>query len=536
MDRVEVYDTTLRDGAQAEGINFSVEDKLRIAAALDDLGVDFIEGGWPNPTHQADVEFFQRVLERPMRHARLAAFGSTRRANVSADEDDQLRTLIATGAPVITIFGKTWPLHITDVLRTDLDTNLDMIESSVRFLKQAGRFVIYDAEHYFDGCEADEQYALLTLSAAVRGGADRLVLCDTNGGTMPLTCYTRCHQVVQQFDVPVGIHTHNDAGCGVANAMLAVKAGARHVQGTVDGFGERCGNANLCQVVPNLALKLGYQVLADNRLGGLTAVSRLVSELANQPHDERQGYVGASAFAHKGGTHVDAMRKTPQAYEHVAPDQVGNQRRILISDQSGATALAWKLEKMYPGLDKRTPAVRELLGQLKDLEADGYQFEAAEASFELLARRAMGDFEPHFKLVNYRVRLDRIAAHGTVHEATVKIRVGDQERHQVAEGNGPVNALNLALKKALAEYYPEVERFHLIDYKVRVLDSRSGTAARVRVLIETRVNGSVFGTVGVSGDIIEASWEAMVDSIEYGLIVLQDKAPAVEATAHIPHQ
>lgn len=530
MAMVEIYDTTLRDGAQAEGINFSVEDKIRITIALDALGVAFIEGGWPNPTHQADIEYFRRALELPLQHARIAAFGSTRRARLAAEDDPQLQTLLDTGAPVVTIFGKSWDLHVREVLRCEPETNLEMIESSVRFLKEAGRFVVYDAEHFFDGYQADPDYAMATLAAAAAGGADRLVLCDTNGGTMPLTLHAVSREVVDRFEAGIGIHTHNDAGCGVANSMMAVKAGAVHVQGTINGFGERCGNANLCQVIPNLTLKLGHPCLPEGRLPELTAVSRLVSELANQTHDQRQGYVGESAFAHKGGMHIDAMRKTPQAYEHVAPETVGNQRRVLISDQSGASTLAWKLEKKYPGLDKTTPAVRQLLQDLKDLESEGYQFEAAEASFELRAEEAINGRAQRFELLNYRVRLDRIAEHGTVHEATVKLQVGDEVRHCVAEGSGPVDALSLALKQALVDFFPAVERLKLVDFKVRVLDSKSGTGAKVRVLIKSRANGSEYGTVGVSADIIEASWEALVDSIEYGLRVLEAKEHvAVEA-------
>lgn len=521
MAHVEIYDTTLRDGAQAEGISFSVEDKLRITAALDSFGVAYIEGGWPNPTHQADIEFFRRVGELSLRQAKIVAFGSTRRADRRAEEDSQLRGLLETGAPVVTIFGKTWTLHVEEVLRTDLETNLAMIEDSVAYLAAAGVEVIYDAEHYFDGREADPGYARATLEAAVRGGARRIVLCDTNGGTMPLTLHERVREVVEWCPVPVGIHAHNDCGCGVANSLMAVKAGATHVQGTINGFGERCGNANLCQVIPNLVLKLHCPVVPEVRLAGLTEVSRLVSELANQQHDDRQGYVGASAFAHKGGVHINAVVKTPQAYEHVEPEHVGNQRRILISDQAGASTVVAKLERMYPEIDRANPVVRSLLQKLKDLEAEGYQFEAAEASFELLALRALGDYREHFELLNYRVRLDRIADESTVHEATVKLRVNGEVRHTAAEGNGPVNALNLALKKALIEFYPQIDRFHLIDFKVRVLDSKEGTASRVRVLIETRVNGQEYGTVGVSSDVIEASWEALVDSIEYGLLLVE---------------
>lgn len=524
MTRVEIYDTTLRDGAQAEGINFSVADKLRITRALDELGVAFIEGGWPNPTHEADCEYFRRAAELPLRHARLCAFGSTCRPKRPAGDDSQLRELLEAATPVCTIFGKSWSLHVREVLRCSLEDNLRIIESSVAFLKAAGREVIYDAEHFYDGYADDAAYAVATLDAAVRGGADRVVLCDTNGGTLPLTFHTVTAAVVERLGAPVGVHPHNDSGCGVANAMMGVKAGAIHVQGTVNGFGERCGNANLCQIIPNLMLKLGREAIPPDRLPRLTDVSRLVSELANQRHDERQGYVGASAFAHKGGTHIDAMRKSPRAYEHVDPGAVGNQRRILVSDQAGAGALAWKLESLYPELDKRSPQIVALLRKLKELEAVGYQYEAAEGSFELLARRYTGRHRPHFELLNYRVRLDRIADHGTVHEATVKLAVAGEERHTVAEGNGPVDALSLALKKALVRLFPPLEELTLIDYKVRVLDSSRGTAARVRVLITSRINGLTFGTVGVSEDIIEASWEALVDSVEYGLWRLSQAA------------
>ncbi|MBI2298631.1 MAG: citramalate synthase [Armatimonadetes bacterium] len=514
---VEIFDTTLRDGAQAEGVSFTVEDKLRITRALDGLGVAFIEGGWPNVTHEADREYFGRVADLTLRHARIVAFGSTRRASLPAEDDPQLRGVLDAGTSVACLFGKSWGLHVAEVLRTDLVTNLAMIESSVAFLAAHGREVIYDAEHFFDGYRADPAYALATLEAAARGGASRLVLCDTNGGTLPLTLHDVVKTVIDTLGRPVGIHTHNDAGCGVANALMAVKAGANHVQGTINGFGERCGNANLCQIIPNLVLKLGHQAIDEEQLTHLTEVSRLVSELANLHHDDRQGFVGGSAFAHKGGMHIDAVQKNPQAYEHVPPERVGNQRRVLVSDQAGAGTLVWKLERMYPALDKGSATVRGLLQRLKDLEAEGYQFEAAEASFELLAKRALGDFRPHFELLYYRVRLDREGEGGTVHEATVKLRVNGDVRHTAAEGNGPVNALNLALKKALEEFYPDVARFHLTDFKVRVLDSAAGTAARVRVLVQTRVNGFEFGTVGVSSDVIEASWEALVDSVEYGL-------------------
>ncbi|HAZ62508.1 MAG TPA: citramalate synthase [Armatimonadetes bacterium] len=517
MARVEIYDTTLRDGAQAEGISYSIQDKLRIAGALAELGVAYIEGGWPNPTHQVDVEFFTRAAQQDLGGSKLAAFGSTRRADRAAGDDPQLQALVASGAPVITIFGKSWTIHVDEVLRVSREANLEMIADSVAWLAQHAEQVIFDAEHFFDGFATDREYALAALVAAAEAGAARVVLCDTNGGTLPAAIEAAVRAAREVVGVPIGIHAHDDIGCGVANSIVAVAAGATHVQGTMNGLGERCGNANLCQIIPNVMLKMGHEAIATDGLEQLTRISRLISELSNQTHNQRQGYVGASAFAHKGGTHIDAMRKLPQAYQHVPAELVGNRSRVLVSDQAGAGALAWKLDALYPDLDKRDPRVRRLLERLKELEAAGYQFEAAEASFQLLARRALDDYHPHFELINYRVRLDRVNGDGTIHEATVKVRVGDGERHTVAEGNGPVDALSNALRKALGRAYPDVHRIQLSDYKVRVLDSRAATAASVRVLIEYTADDHVFGTVGVSEDVVAASWQALADGIAYGL-------------------
>ncbi len=515
-DLIQVYDSTLRDGSQAEGISFSVDDKLMIAKRLDDLGVHYIEGGWPNPTNPKDLEFYDLAKELSLKQARVVAFGSTRRPNHLPEEDATLNTLLKAGTEVVTIFGKSWELHVTKTLRTSLSENLKVIQDSVAYLVDEGRSVIYDAEHFFDGYKADSGYALDTLLAAQEGGARILVLCDTNGGSLPSELGDIIDQVKEKIELPFGIHTHNDSGMGVATTIAAVERGAVQVQGTFNGYGERCGNANLSSILPNLELKLGKRCIGPENLSKLMDFSRFLSEVANVTHDHRQPFVGESAFAHKGGVHVDATIKHLASYEHCDPEIVGNRRRFLLSEQSGAATVTAKLEHLIPGLDKRHPAVHKLLLQIKALEHEGYLFEGAEASFEMLARKALGAYRDPFRLIGFRT-INRKTPEGMEVEAIVKVRVDEKVYHTVAEGDGPVNALDAALRQALEEVYPTLREVHLEDYKVRVISSQEGTAAKVRVLIESSDGKSVWNTVGVSENIIEASWVALVDSLSYKL-------------------
>ncbi len=522
---VEIYDSTLRDGAQAEGISFSVDDKLMIARRLDDLGVHYIEGGWPNPTNPKDLEFFVQAQDIPFQTARVVAFGSTRRAANSPEDDPTLNTLLQAGTEVVTLFGKSWALHVTHVLRTTPEENLKLIQDSVAYIKANERDVIYDAEHFFDGYKANAEYAIDTLLAAQEGGAGILVLCDTNGGALPSELQDIIAHVKERIAIPFGIHTHNDAGMAVANSIVAVEMGAAQVQGTFNGYGERCGNANLCSIIPSLELKLGQRAIGPENLHKIMDFSRFLSEIANVFHDHRQPYVGESAFAHKGGVHIDAMVKQPATYEHCDPECVGNERRFLLSEQSGGATIATKLEHLIPGLDKRHPTVSGLLQQIKQLEHEGYVFEGAEASFEILARKALGTYRDPFHLIGFRT-INRKTREGAEVEAIVKIQVGDKTYHTVAEGDGPVNALDAALRQALEEVYPTLKEVHLEDYEVRVLSGQDGTAARVRVLIKSSDGKRVWNTVGVSKNIIEASWIALVDSLSYKL--LRDGIIAVE--------
>lgn len=518
--QVWLYDTTLRDGTQGEGISFSAEDKVSVAIRLDQFGIDFIEGGWPG-SNPKDVEFFERIKDVPLTHARIAAFGSTRRANIAVEDDANLQALVRSGAKVATIFGKSWDFQVTDALRTTLDENLRMIEESVAFLKFQGLEVIYDAEHFFDGYRSDKEYALETLRSAVRGGASVLVLCDTNGGRLPHEIAEAVRVVRAEFDVPLGIHTHNDSGLAVANALAAVREGAVHVQGTINGYGERSGNCDLIQVIPNLQLKMGLRCVPDDRMSQLTQLSRFVSEMANMRPDPRQPFVGRSVFAHKGGAHVSALLRHPETYEHIPPESVGNERRVLVSELSGVSNIIYKARQYNIELTKDSPALRQVVSTVKELEHQGYHFEGAEASFELILKKALGLYRPYFELVGLRLTVDkRDPDDEPVAEATIKVRVGDQIFHTAADGNGPVNALDSALRKALETVYPQINRIRLVDYKVRVLNERSGTGAKVRVLVTSREDGKAWGTVGVSTNIIEASWRALVDSIEYGLMQL----------------
>lgn len=517
MSLVEIYDTTLRDGAQAEGVSFSIEDKLRITQELDSLGIHYIEGGFAG-SNPRDAEFFMRVQELHLENAKLTAFGSTKRANTQADKDLNLRHLLEAGTEVVTVVGKGWDLHVTDVLRVSLEDNLAMIEDSVEFLKANNREVIFDSEHFFDGYKADAEYALKTIEAAARGGADYIILCDTNGGTMPLEVKEIFEAAASRVDVPLGMHAHNDAGVAAGNSIVAVQSGAIQVQGTFNGYGERCGNANLCTLIPNLKLKLGIDCISDENLSRLTSVSRLVSELANLPHDEKRPYVGRSAFAHKGGLHTDAIQKNTRTYEHVNPEIVGNERRILVSDQSGKSTILTKLLRDHPELRKDSPVVQQIFNELKEAEKNGYQYEGAEGSFELMMHRILGTYKSSFELKGFTVLVERTEEHKMRSQATIKLVDADGNiEYQASEGHGPVDALSKVLRKTLMAFFPEVESIRLTDFKVRALDASSGTAAKVRVLIESSDGEHDWGTVGVSEDIIEASWEALVDSIEYKL-------------------
>jgi 2-isopropylmalate synthase len=532
-DRIEIYDSTLRDGAQAEGITYSLEDKLLIARRLDDLGVDYIEGGWPNPTNPKDLAFFERIGDLGL-NARVTAFGSTRRATNAPEDDATLGTLLQAQTQSVAVFGKSWDLHVTQVLKTTRETNLELIEDSVGYLVSEGREVIYDAEHFFDGYKADAEYALETLRAAVAGGARIIALCDTNGGTLPSELAPMFSAAQKAAGAtPLGIHAHNDSGMGAANSVAAVELGAAQVQGTFNGYGERCGNANLCTVIPTLELKLEKRTIGKDKVADLMIFSRFLSEIANVAHDHRQPYVGESAYAHKGGVHIDAMTKDPRCYEHTNPEATGNGRRFLVSDQSGGGTVVAKLNRFFPDMNKKDPIVAQVLNLVKKLEHEGYQFEAAEGSFELLARRAMGLYQDMFTTVSYRIesRKDEPPSQGEVgsgsdttkgatedSQAIVKVEVGGEILHTVAEGDGPVNAIDQALRKALEGVYPSLASVHLEDYKVRVMSSTDGTAAKVRVLIESSDGQGVWGTVGVSENVIEASWIALADSLHFKLM------------------
>jgi 2-isopropylmalate synthase len=516
MTKLSIYDTTLRDGAQAEEIEFSVEDKVSIAHLLDQLGVAYVEGGYPAPSNAKDLEFYRRLKKRPLKHARLVAFGSTRRAKLRAEHDPGLQALLDTGAPALTIVGKTWDLHVREILRTSLEENLKMIAETTAFLRSRKREVIYDAEHFFDGFRANPEYALQTLRAAAEAGADWIVLCDTNGGTLSGEIARITAEVARDLSTPLGIHAHNDADLAVANSLAAVGAGADMVQGTMNGYGERCGNANLCSLIPTLQLKLGRACLPPPQLKRLTHISHTLAEIANLPPREHSPYVGNNAFAHKGGLHVDAVRKTPISYEHVDPKLVGNQRRIIISEQAGVASVLFKTEQMGIKLEPGSDEAKAIIERIKALEHAGYKFEGSDASFRLLVQKMRKRLHRFYELEGFRVIVERRGGKD-VCEATIKLKVKGQEMHTAAEGDGPVNALDSALRKALERYYPALKRMRLVDYKVRVIDSRFGTESKVRVFIESQDDKQVWGTIGVSTNIIEASWEALVDAIEYKL-------------------
>ncbi|MEO5366152.1 MAG: citramalate synthase [Magnetococcus sp. WYHC-3] len=532
---VVIYDTTLRDGAQSEDVLYSAEDKLRILERLDDFGIDYVEGGWPG-ANPKDVEFFQRARQLRLRHTRLAAFGSTRRAGNRAEDDPVLTALLDSGAGVLTLFGKSWDLHVERALRISLEQNLELIFDSVRHLKSRVDQVFYDAEHFFDGYRANPEYARRTLEAARDAGADALVLCDTNGGTLTADIQRIVAQL-KDLGTPLGIHCHNDADLAVANTLAAVSSGVVHVQGTINGIGERCGNANLVSVIPNLMLKMQRRLsVNDDQLARLCQLSRFVNEMANRPTLKNQPYVGPSAFAHKGGIHVSAVLRDPATYEHVEPQRVGNRQRVLVSEQAGKSNLTWRFAAMGLGhLDPDDPRVAPLLQQIKDLEHQGYQFDGADASFELMVLRALDRAPPFFHLRGFRViderRVQPDGSRLLISDASVKVAVGQHVEHTAAEGNGPLNALDKALRKALIRFYPELRQLELADFKVRILDS-GGTAARVRVWIESTDGHSRWGTVGVSENIVAASYEALVDAVAYKLLkdgVIPPQPPADDA-------
>ncbi len=515
--RIEIYDTTLRDGSQGEGISFSVEDKIRIARRLDEFGMDFIEGGWPG-SNPKDEAFFERMQIIPLHNARLAAFGSTRRAGIRAEDDTQLLKLLAAKVPVITIFGKSWEEHITYALRTTPEENLCMIADSVTFLNRNVESVIYDAEHFFDGYKANAQYALACLRAAQEAGAIRLVLCDTNGGTLPHEIAAIVRHVRETLpEAKIGIHSHNDAECGVANALTAVLEGATQVQGTVNGYGERCGNCSLLPVVASLRLKLGLDCLMPGSLENLSGLSQFVDEIANLTPDTRRPYVGRSAFAHKGGVHADAVLKGA-SYEHIDPVLVGNSRRLLVSELAGSSSISAKAAEYGIDLSRKSPEARSLLQVVAEREHAGYSYEGAEGSFELLLQQSLGRFAEPFTLKGFRCIVEKRGEdREPITEATVKLEVGGTERLTVFEGDGPVHALDGALRKALLEFFPELAMIRLTDFKVRVVNTREGTAAKVRVIIDSTDGTQEWSTVGVSENMIEASWHALIDSIVYGL-------------------
>ncbi|MFN2283583.1 MAG: citramalate synthase [Anaerolineae bacterium] len=523
-EQIWLYDTTLRDGTQAEGISLSVDDKLKVTRLLDELGIHYIEGGWPG-SNPKDAAYFERVRDLDLKQAKIAAFGSTCRVGSQPADDANIRALLDAQTPVVTVVGKSWMLHVTEVLRTTPEENLRIIRESVAYLIAQGKEVIYDAEHFFDGYKADPAYTLSTLQAAVDGGAQLLVLCDTNGGLMPWEIATIVGEVAGWLanlthfpDVALGIHTHNDGGMADANTLMAVQSGALHVQGTMNGYGERCGNANLCTLIPNLELKMGFATLSEGRLPQLTRTARAVSSIANQAPYRHAPFVGRSAFAHKGGIHVAALRRNPSSYQHIDPALVGNEARVVVSELSGKGNLLSKADEM--GLaHEELEHLPEVLQRIKELEHRGFTFEGAEASVEMMLLRSREGYKAPFHMIDFMAVVEHREGRGLLAEATVKVRVGDQVFHTAAEGNGPVNALDAALRKALTPVYPHLADFDLADYKVHILDSASGTAATTRVLIDVRNGSRRWSTVGASANIIEASWIALADAVEYGITV-----------------
>ena len=520
--RVEFYDTTLRDGAQSEDISFTLTDKLRITEKLDEFGMHYIEGGWPG-SNPKDLQYFKEVKKLHLKNAKITAFSSTMKANTNPEDDEIIKALMDAQTKYITIVGKSWDLHVKDALRVSLDTNLKMIDKTITYLKNEGKKVFFDAEHFFDGYKKNEEYALRVIETARNAGADVIVLCDTNGGSMPYEVYDVVARVRAHINGPLGIHTHNDTELGVANTLMAVRAGCTHVQGTVNGYGERCGNANLCSIIPNVILKMGHSGIEKAKLQKLRELSLFVDELANFIPDKHRPYVGESAFAHKGGIHVSAIRRNPETYEHLKPETVGNTQRVLISDLSGESNILYKAKEFNIDVEKDRKVVKDVVHKIKNLEMRGYQFEAAEGSLELLIKKALGIHKSYFDLVGFRIIVEKKEKAHPVTEATIIVKVGDRVEHTAALGKGPVNALDNALRKALHKFYPQLKEMDLVDYKVRVLSTKDGTGAPTRVLIESSDGKHTWGTVGVSENIIEASWRALVDSIDYKLLIEEER-------------
>ena len=522
MSKIIIYDTTLRDGSQTEGVSFTVNDKIKITEKLDTLGVHYVEGGWPG-SNPKDREYFKHFKNKKLKNAKIAAFGSTRRAKINTSEDQNLKELIRSGAETVTIFGKSWDLHVTDIIKTTLDENVQMIQDSVAFLKKNKREVFYDAEHFFDGYKNNPIYALETVMAAQAAGADCIILCDTNGGTLPSEIKEIIEEIKTKFNVPLGIHCHDDLDSGVANSIAAIQAGCTHVQGTFNGLGERCGNANLVTIIVILQTKLGLPSIPEKNVSKLMETAYFISEISNMQIANNAGFVGHSAFAHKGGVHIDAMLKNPRAYEHVDPQIVGNHRRFVTSELAGKMPIIKMAEKMDVMLDKKSPQAQKIMRELQKKEHSGYQFEAADASFELFMKRFLKKYKPFFKLEGFRTASEKRANGKVLAEATIRINVKGESKFSAAEGDGPVDALDKALRGALTKFYPTLQEMHLVDYKVRVLDSKEGAGAKVRVLIQSQDATDSWTTIGVHSNIIEASWEALTDSIEYKLLKDQKK-------------
>jgi 2-isopropylmalate synthase len=520
--KVEFYDTTLRDGSQSEDIAFSLNDKLRITERLDEFGIHYIEGGWPG-SNPKDLRYFKEVKRLRLKTSRIVAFSSTIKSQSHPDRDEIMKAILDSDTEWTTIVGKSWDLHVRDALKVSLDANLQMIERTIAYLKKKGKHVFFDAEHFFDGYRRNRDYAMKVLNVARNAGADALVLCDTNGGSMPYEIYDAVTDVRKAIKAKFGIHTHNDTELAVANTLMAVRAGCENIQGTVNGYGERCGNANLCSIIPNVILKMGHEGIPKEHLRKLRDLSLFIDEMANFIPDKHKPYVGESAFAHKGGIHVSAIRKNPETYEHIAPEQVGNTQRVLISDLSGESSILYKAKEFNIDIGKDKKVAKEVVKKIKDLEMYGYQFEGAEGSLELLMKKKLGIHKDYFELIGFRIIVEKKEKAHPVTEATILVKVGDRVEHTAALGKGPVNALDNALRKALHKFYPLLQGMDLVDYKVRVLSTKDGTGAPTRVLIESSDGKRTWNTVGVSENIIEASWRALVDSIDYKLLIEEEK-------------